>query len=48
MIKKTSSGKFVLKTHDGRRNLSKPTTKAKAQKQERAIQAAKHARRGGR
>ena len=48
MIKKTTGGKFILKTHDGRRNLSKPTTKGKALKQERAIQAAKHARRGGR
>lgn len=41
MIKKRGS-KFQLMTHDGKRAISKPTTKAKAQKQERAIQWRKH------
>jgi len=44
MIKKLKSGKFQLHTADGKRALGPPTTKEKAQKQERAIQAAKHAR----
>ena len=43
MIKKVGK-KYRLYTKDGSRALGPATTKAKALKQERAIQAAKHAR----
>lgn len=43
MIKK-EKGKFRLYTKDGTKPLGPRTTKAKAEAQERAIQAAKHAR----
>ena len=39
MIKKTSDGKFRLYTSNGSRPLGPPTTKAKAERQERAIKA---------
>ena len=45
MIKKVGK-KYRLYTKDGSRALGPATTKAKALKQERAIQAAKHARGG--
>ena len=44
MIKALSGGRFRLFTADGSRPLGPPTTRAKALAQERAIQAAKHAR----
>ena len=44
MLKKVGN-KYVLKTSDGSRNLSKPTSRAKAIKQEVAIKYAE-ARRG--
>ena len=44
MIKKLKSGKHRLYTADGSRPLGPPTSKAKALKQERAIQAAKRRR----
>jgi len=43
MIKKVGT-KYRLYTKDGKRALGPKTTKAKAQAQERAIQASKHAR----
>lgn len=45
MIKKTGS-KYVLYTKDGSRKLGTHASRASALKQERAIEAAKHARKG--
>lgn len=44
MIKKLPNGKSRLYTSDGSRPLGPPTSKAKAERQEHAIQAAKHMR----
>lgn len=44
MIKKLKNGRYRLYTADGSRPLGPPTSKEKAQAQERAIQAAKHRR----
>jgi hypothetical protein len=45
MIRKTSGPKpFVLMSSDGKRVLGRHKTRADAEAQERAIQAAKHAR----
>lgn len=40
-IKKTSGGKFVVKSSKGK-NLSKPTTKAKAEKRLKQVEMFKH------
>ena len=41
VIRKTSGGKYVVKSHSGK-NLSKPTTKAKAKKRLAQIEYFKH------
>lgn len=46
MIKKLKDGKYRLYTKDGSRALGPPTTKAKAEAQERAIKAAEARRKG--
>ena len=38
MIRKTKNGKFIVKSKDGKKNLSKPETKEEAEARLRAIE----------